>query len=85
MATDAEISANITAAQTLALTPAQMLALCDRATAELLLGKPKAAYTLGNTTFSFANLQTVNGVRDYYQQLVRIEDNGGMAVNLAEG
>jgi len=83
MASDSEIQSAITAAETLALSASQMLALCDRATAELLLGKPKVAYTIGATTLSFANLQTVNGVRDYYQQLVRSED-GGMAMNLAE-
>jgi hypothetical protein len=83
MATDAEISANVSAAVTLALTPQQMLALCDRAQAELLMGKPKAAYTIGNTTFSFANIQAVNAVRAYYQQQV-IASEGGMAMNLAE-
>ena len=83
MASDNEITAAVTAAETLALTPQQMLALCDRATAELLLGKPKVAYTIGATTLSFANLQTVNGVRDYYQQRITAE-SGGMAMNLAE-
>jgi hypothetical protein len=83
MATDADIQSTVTAAEALALTPQQMLALCDRATAELLLGKPKVAYTIGNTTLSFANLQTINGVRDYYQQRVTAEQ-GGMAMNLAE-
>lgn len=83
MATDAEITANVAAAVALALTATQMLALCDRATAELLSGKPKAAYTIGNTTLSFTNIQSINAVRSYYQERVTAED-GGMAMNLAE-
>lgn len=83
MATDSEISASISSAEALALTPQQMLALCDRATAELLLGKPKASYQIGNTSFSFASIGEVQRVRDYYQQQATASE-GGMAMNLAE-
>lgn len=67
MATNAEISAAITLAQTLALTPQQMVAAIDRAIAELIYsGKPQVSYTVAGRTLMFANLATLQGLRDYY-------------------
>lgn len=76
MATNAEITAAIASAQTLALTPAQMVLLCDRAIAELTWsGKPQASYSIAGRTFTFANLQALKDLRDYYRQEQRAGDN----------
>lgn len=67
MATNAEIAAAISSASDLALTPAQMVKLCDRAMAEMIWqGKPQVSYTIQGRTLTFANLQTLKEVREYY-------------------
>ena len=68
MATNSEIATAITTATELNLTPAQMVALCDRAIAEMLvLGRPQASYTIAGRSITFVNLETARGVRDYYK------------------
>jgi hypothetical protein len=67
MATNNEITASITSAVELGITAAEMVALCDRAMAEMIhSGKPQVSYSIAGRTLSFANLQTLMGVRDYY-------------------
>ncbi len=67
MATNAEISAQIALAESLALTPAQMVAFCDRAIAEFLYqGKPQVSYQIAGRSLTFQSLQQVQQVREYY-------------------
>lgn len=86
MATNAEISAAIALAQSLALTPAQMVASVDRAIQELIYsGKPQVSYTVAGRTLMFANLATLQGLRDYYRNEQRAgEDDNGYITQSAE-
>jgi hypothetical protein len=70
MAQNSDITAKITEATSLALSPTQMLALCDRAIAELIIGKPTASYQVNGRTINFTSLDMARGLRDYYQVLV---------------
>lgn len=86
MATNAEISAAIALAVTLALTPAQMVAAADRAIAELIYsGKPQVSYTVAGRTLMFANLATLQSLRDYYRAEQRAGgDDDGYVMQAAE-
>lgn len=75
MATDAVIAQKATEALALSLVPAQMVALADRAIAELLLGKPSVSYAFGGRTMTFANMQQAVAVRDYYNEKVNASTN----------
>ena len=67
MATNEQIRTSIDSATDLGITPAEMVALCDRAAAELIhSGKPQVSYSIQGRTFTFANLQTLAGIREYY-------------------
>jgi hypothetical protein len=70
MTTNADITAQLALCAQLNLTEAQILQICDWAVAALLSGKPVAEYQIAGRTMTFANLQTVQGVRDYYQQRI---------------
>ena len=65
MATNAEIRTKVTDAQDLALTPAEMVALCDRAVAELVTGKA-TSYSIAGRSFTFADVDKIRALRDYY-------------------
>lgn len=78
MATNNEITASITSAVELNITPAEMVALIDRATAELIhSGKPQVSYSIAGRTLTFANLQTLSGLRDYYANAKSASAVGG--------
>lgn len=65
MATNSEIRTKVTDAQDLELTPAEIVALCDRAVAELLSGKA-TSYSIAGRTFTFTDIGAIKGLRDYY-------------------
>jgi hypothetical protein len=65
MATNAEISAKVTEATSLALTPAQMVSLCDRAMGDYLSGRPMS-YGIAGRNFVFTSAQQIKEIRDYY-------------------
>lgn len=71
MATDAEISAAIAAATTLAITPAQMVALIDRAIAvgPAEDGRLVVASSSRGTAITYESLQSAIAARDYFHQL----------------
>lgn len=66
MADITDISDAITAAESLALTATQMVALCDRAIAQILAtGKPVIGYVVNGREFTFSLFQA-QSLRDYY-------------------
>lgn len=67
MATNAQITQMVTDALALSLTPAQIVLLCDRATADLLT-RGHASYTVAGKQITFADLEQVRAVRDYYRE-----------------
>ena len=75
MATDAVIAQLASQAVALNLVPGQMVALADRAIAELLLGKPSVSYAFGGRTMTFASMQQAVAVRDYYNDQLRAGTN----------
>lgn len=67
MATNAEIAAQVALAVELALTPAQMVAFCDRAMAEFLYqGKPQVSYQIAGRSLTFQSIEQVRATREYY-------------------
>jgi len=66
VATNTDISSQIALCNALLLTPQQMVMLCDRAIAELLLGKPQASYSIAGRSITFSSLSVVQQVRAYY-------------------
>ena len=76
------VQSKIAEATTLGLTPQQMVAMCDLAVAEIL-AKGYASYQVAGRTLTFANLQVVSGVRDYYRGIA-IADSGSIAALEAE-
>jgi hypothetical protein len=76
------VQTKVAEATAVGLTAQQMVNLCDLATAEILT-KGYASYQVAGRTLTFANLQTVNGVRDYYRAVLQSE-SGGMAMAEAE-
>jgi hypothetical protein len=75
MATNAEIRTKVTDAQDLALTPAEIVALCDRAVAELLTGKA-TSYSIAGRSFTFADLSKIKELRDYYSDAPSVGGRG---------
>ena len=65
MATDAEISSAITAAEAIAVTPAEIIALCDRAVAAFLVN-PKLSYSIAGRSVTFESVAQIKALRDYY-------------------
>jgi hypothetical protein len=67
MATNAEVAAAIATAQAAALTPQQMVSLCDRAAAEFLVGgKPQVSYQVAGRSLTFQSLEQIKNLREYY-------------------
>jgi hypothetical protein len=64
------IQTTIAQATALALTPQQMVAICDLAAAQLMCGKAVASHTIGATTFEFQDIKSIREVREYYQSQV---------------
>ena len=76
MATDAAITAAISAAASLAITPAQMVALIDRAIAAGLTEDGRIVLSTGSrgTQISFGSISEAIKARDYYRQLAIASD-----------
>jgi hypothetical protein len=75
MATNSEIRSRVTDAQDLALTPAEMVALCDRAVSELLTGKA-TSYSIAGRSFTFADVSKIQAIRDYYSNAPAVGGRG---------
>jgi hypothetical protein len=84
MATDAEITARIVSATALGLTDAQMVALCNRAIADLLSnGRPMISYRISGQEFGFSMFQA-QSLLEYYQKRVDGRGSAQLTVSLAE-
>lgn len=75
MATNSEIRTKVTDAQDLALTPAEIVALCDRAVTELLAGKA-TSYSIAGRSFTFTDIGKIKELRDYYSTAPSVGGRG---------
>ena len=74
MATNSDITAAITSAESLDLTPAQMVLLLDRAIAEAVITrKTVVSYTIGGRTVQ-TSIQGLKDLRQYYQDQSAADD-----------
>ncbi len=80
MATDAQIQAAMTAAQALTIDPSQMVALCDRAAAEMLVDKQPKTYTIAGRAVTFRDWDEISKIRSFYASKV----GGGFIAQDAE-
>ena len=85
MATDSQLTATLASIAVLGPKAADIVALCDRAVADLLAsGRPYQSYNQGGREVRF-DLQNALAIRRYYQDQARIDkSNGGMSVSFSE-
>lgn len=84
MATDAQITTIVDQAVALALTDAQMVALCRRALADLLSsGRPIVGYRIAGQEFTYSMFQAQSAL-EYFEKRVEGRGSNQATVRLAE-
>lgn len=89
MASDSDIRTAITGAEALAITPAEMVALLDRAIAEFYAGNGAGA-TVGMVSYSIGGRSVTKSIdhalkaRDYFHERAKEESSGGVRLQASE-